>query len=308
MAKLSAASVALIGGADVNTSIYAAGNAVENNFFFLGVFIAPEIVAAAGTTLAVGKVLWEIYAITHEEELEQTREEICQYVGEKLDIEADTVGFVYDGLMMAGSVAGALKQGGKALFKKSAKEAVHTGASAVHSEPGSTPSAPHSGVDGKGVAKDIDLRVKNVDNTSGPRIGFKGRDYVRDMETRSGVPIGSEQRGLLKEALQGKDFKKLSPVEKNLHKNEFKRTKENQIKVWEHNTGQKWPTYQENYYSTTGKLLAEKGDLYQAHHIIPQQIGGPNKWWNFHPLEIKDHQQGIHTINSSLHQIMKDIK
>lgn len=47
---------------------------------------------------------------------------------------------------------------------------------------------------------------------------------------------------------------------------------------------------------------------YQAHHIIPQQLGGPHEWWNMHPLHPTDHLRGIHGSGSALNQIIKEVK
>lgn len=65
------------------------------------------------------------------------------------------------------------------------------------------------------------------------------------------------------------------------------------IKEWEENTGQKWP-------------IDEKGNRYQLHHIIEQQYGGPNEWWNSHPAKFPDeHQGGIHAKGSPSRELFK---
>jgi hypothetical protein len=164
-----------------------------------------------------------------------------------------------------------------------------------------------AGISEKSVARDIDLRVKNVESGASSRIGFRGRDYVRDMETRSGLPINSEQRGLLKEALQEKDFKKLSPEEKKLHSAPFKneKFKDGLKSGWEKNTGQKWPG--EMRFNPKTNKVEHYPD--QLHHIIPQEVGGLHEWWNIHPLRAGSaHQGGVHGKNSPLRQIMKEIK
>ena len=67
------------------------------------------------------------------------------------------------------------------------------------------------------------------------------------------------------------------------------------IKEWEENTGQKWP-------------IDEKGNRYQLHHIIEQQYGGPNEWWNSHPAKFPDeHQGGIHAKGSPSRELFKQL-
>lgn len=67
------------------------------------------------------------------------------------------------------------------------------------------------------------------------------------------------------------------------------------IDQWEKNTGQKWPTYSEPVLSRRGRVYIEKGDRYDAHHIIKNENGGPNEWYNIHPAKRPDeHQSGIH--------------
>jgi predicted ribonuclease toxin of YeeF-YezG toxin-antitoxin module len=54
----------------------------------------------------------------------------------------------------------------------------------------------------------------------------------------------------------------------------------------------------------TGELDFQR---YQAHHIVPQQLGGKHEWWNMHPLSVTEHQMGIHKESSSLNQILKSL-
>ena len=76
--------------------------------------------------------------------------------------------------------------------------------------------------------------------------------------------------------------------------------KNNVIKEWEKQTGQKWPTYTEDVISEkTGRVIRRKGDKYDAHHIIENNIGGEHEWWNIHPARFPDeHQAGIHGAGS----------
>ena len=41
--------------------------------------------------------------------------------------------------------------------------------------------------------------------------------------------------------------------------------------------------------------------------IVPQQVGGPHKWWNIHPLEGGAHHQGgVHGTASVLSKILQE--
>lgn len=49
------------------------------------------------------------------------------------------------------------------------------------------------------------------------------------------------------------------------------------MEKWEEETGQKWPTYTEPYFTKNGKEYKKVGDPYDAHHIIENQYGGNNE-------------------------------
>ncbi len=133
------------------------------------------------------------------------------------------------------------------------------------------------------------------------------RQYLRDMESITGVPIATEQRLLLKSALKEQKFVKIEGAfEKRSYRNTFDASKKNLIKEWEVNTGQKWPTYTEEVW---GKNITEPykkiGERYDAHEIIPNSYKGPLEWWNITPAKSPDqHQKLIHGTNSTLNKIL----
>jgi hypothetical protein len=136
------------------------------------------------------------------------------------------------------------------------------------------------------------------------RFSKLSRQYIIDMETKSGISIGEIQRRFLKNALQQQNFMKLSPAGRISHAKQYRNAKDQIIKQWEGYTGQTWPT--------TLQLNKKTGNLepvrHQIHHIIPQEVGGPHVWWNAHPLEAgAAHQGGVHSSGSPLNQILKDI-
>ena len=131
-------------------------------------------------------------------------------------------------------------------------------------------------------------------------------NYIKDMETRSNIPIQAPQQQFLKQALQENKFEKLTPDAKIAHSKQYDKIRNNLINEWEANTGQKWPVYTQDLYNKANSRIAEAGKKLQIHHIIPQQVGGPHTWWNIHPLGIPDHQLGVHLPKAPLSQILKD--
>jgi len=122
------------------------------------------------------------------------------------------------------------------------------------------------------------------------------RQYVLDMETRSGIQISQGQRYMLEVALRSQEFKKLSSMAKIAHGNIYKnpRVKDKIISQWETHTGQVWPVYLQDIFQKNGSIVYPAGSQVQAHHIIHQSHGGPHIWWNIHPLQYAEHQLGVH--------------
>ena len=120
------------------------------------------------------------------------------------------------------------------------------------------------------------------------------RKYFKHIQEVTGKEIHQKQIDKLKDALRKKEYKKLPPDEYSKHTKNYTTTKrEELIKKWEEETGQKWP-------------VDEKGRRYQLHHIIEQQYGGEHEWWNIHPAKFPDqHQGGIHGANSPSREIFK---
>jgi len=122
------------------------------------------------------------------------------------------------------------------------------------------------------------------------------KDYIKDVESITGRKIPDKQRALLKKELRENDYSnKLPREEVAKHRQDFQRKKDGLIDEWEKNTGQKWPTYSEPVLSKRGRVYIQKGDKYDAHHVIKNEHGGPNEWYNIHPAKRPDeHQSGIH--------------
>jgi predicted ribonuclease toxin of YeeF-YezG toxin-antitoxin module len=121
------------------------------------------------------------------------------------------------------------------------------------------------------------------------------RQYGRDIEVRSGILMTDAQRASLTKALREKNFEKLSGEQYKAHQKLFDQAKRDQlITEWEKNTGSQWPKYQQNILKKDGGILFRAGSNVQAHHIIHQSHGGLHEWWNIHPLEMVEHQTGVH--------------
>lgn len=121
------------------------------------------------------------------------------------------------------------------------------------------------------------------------------------------MKLTKSQKDKLADALRNKEYTKLSPAETAKHRTEFNKTRDNIIKDWELNTGEKWPTYTEDIISEkTGKVLRKAGDRYDAHHIIENSYGGEHEWWNIQPAEFPTkHQGGIHSSGSAANELFK---
>lgn len=125
--------------------------------------------------------------------------------------------------------------------------------------------------------------------------------YIRDMEERSDMKLTPEQKSKLKRALKGESFKKLAPNAYNRHKINYNESRSRLILEWEKNIGRAWPKSLSRSWKT-GQIEMFN---HQFHHIIPQELGGPNAWWNGHPLKAgKDHHGGVHKKNSPLNKII----
>ncbi|MGM0219160.1 HNH endonuclease signature motif containing protein [Enterococcus sp. AZ126] len=132
------------------------------------------------------------------------------------------------------------------------------------------------------------------------------RDYVRDVEARTGRKFDKSQIENLKEALRNNEYERMIPKEVAKHRAEFNRKKNSMISDWEKQTGQQWPTYTEEVIGKNGDAVRKIGDRYDAHHIIENSFGGNNEWWNIHPAKFpNEHQAGIHKAGSPARELFK---
>lgn len=160
------------------------------------------------------------------------------------------------------------------------------------------------------------LLVHNASVRSGGNAPTSGtlpqgiRSYVRDIEVQTGRKLHSRQVELLKDNLRSQRYSKLSKADTARHRRQFDSVKDDLIAEWERQTGQSWPRYTENLPKKNGKpgFSRLKGDPYDAHHVIENELGGPAEWWNIHPARFPgQHQGGIHRSGSPLRQLLENI-
>jgi hypothetical protein len=136
------------------------------------------------------------------------------------------------------------------------------------------------------------------------KIGFTVLKYGRQLHKVSKFALNSRQYALLKKCFQDRSC---ASFIKNPTKWD-KTVRDRAVKAWEQHTGSAWPRHTNVVYGKNGNVLARIGDPYEAHHVIPKQIGGPHAWWNMHPVPRPEHQSVVHASKSFLNQIMEITK
>lgn len=127
-------------------------------------------------------------------------------------------------------------------------------------------------------------------------------DYFDDLFEKSEFP-----ETLTGQEFEVDDLEKLSPEETAKMREEFDDLKPELKKQWEEENGMPWPKYENDVYSSNGKLIRKAGSDYDAHHIQPLSLGGKNEAKNITPLHAEVHydKQGIHAPDSPYSQIDK---
>ncbi len=133
---------------------------------------------------------------------------------------------------------------------------------------------------------------------------FVARKYLQEIEELTGRDLPEVQVKRLKEELQTREFRKLDVDAAENHRKIFdnQKFKDELRKEWERETKQTWPKYEEDVFNSQGKRIKEKDQLYDAHHIIQNNHGGPHEWWNIHPASKKEHEV-IHGTGSAAREI-----
>ena len=129
-------------------------------------------------------------------------------------------------------------------------------------------------------------------------------DYFKDLKDKSEVP-----ETLPDKPFDVSDLKKLTPEENAEMREEFDEVKSDLKKAWEEKNGRLWPKYEEDVYSSNGKLIRKAGSDYDVHHIQPLGMGGKNEVDNITPLHAEVHydKQGVHAKNSPYDKLDKNL-
>ena len=89
----------------------------------------------------------------------------------------------------------------------------------------------------------------------------------------------------------------------------FRSQKNTLIKEWERQTKQTWPRYTEEMIQKFNMSPKKLKHRFDAHEIIPNELGGPLQWHNIHPAIVGiQHQGGIHGKGSVLTTIESQLK
>ncbi|CAO4845875.1 MAG: hypothetical protein CNLJKLNK_01313 [Holosporales bacterium] len=149
------------------------------------------------------------------------------------------------------------------------------------------------------AAVETKVGVENV--AKKPVTAYDFKDYIREIESVSGIQIPSEQKAYLAQMLRENNYTKIQGSDLVAHRNIYRNQRAKLIENWETMGGdvkvREWPTYLVN-----GERLGA-----EAHHIIPQQYKGLQDWRNIHPVKVGDHQRLIHGSSSELYDIIKRI-
>lgn len=139
-------------------------------------------------------------------------------------------------------------------------------------------------------------------NDTGENLKKTVSDYIDDLKDNS------EHSTTIKEELfDARDLEKLSPEEVAKKREEFDDLRTELKKQWEEEYGKQWPKYEEDIYSSNGKLIRKAGGDYDAHHIHPLAMGGKNEVSNITPLHADKHydKQGVHSPQSPYSKLDK---
>ena len=137
---------------------------------------------------------------------------------------------------------------------------------------------------------------QNTDGVQDDELQELKEEYIDDIIENSEVPETIDE-----EKAKSAEYEKCSVEETAEKRAEFNKIKDSLIEEWEEKTGKKWPTYQEDVYSSNGSLIRRAGDKYDAHHIQPLSMGGKNEAGNITPLHAECHydRQGVHSPDSA---------
>lgn len=128
--------------------------------------------------------------------------------------------------------------------------------------------------------------------------------YLNDLHDKSDCPETIPDK-----PFEASDLEKKTPEENAAAREEFNDKKAELKKEWEKKNGRPWPKYENDVYSSTGKLIRRAGTDYDAHHIQPLSMGGKNEANNITPLHANVHydRQGVHSTDSPYNKIEQNL-
>lgn len=156
--------------------------------------------------------------------------------------------------------------------------------------------------DEKGKLNTIRPNERTVEKKQPENIELNLNNYFSDLKKRSDCPDTIKER-----PFEARDLKKLSPEETAAKRDEFDDKKSDLKKQWSEAHGQPWPKYDNDVYSSNGKMIRKAGGDYDAHHIQPLGMGGKNEASNITPLHANEHydKQGVHAPDSPYSKLDK---
>ncbi|MBO6179906.1 MAG: hypothetical protein J6O04_12075 [Selenomonadaceae bacterium] len=125
-------------------------------------------------------------------------------------------------------------------------------------------------------------------------------EYFEDLKEKSEFPETIPEK-----PFEVSDLKRRTPEENALMREDFDDKKADLKNEWSEKNGVEWPTYNEDVYSSNGRLIRKSGADYDAHHIQPLSMGGMNEAENITPLSAENHydRQGVHSPESPYSQL-----
>lgn len=147
----------------------------------------------------------------------------------------------------------------------------------------------------------LDKRIPELKEIAKPRIDIhspKIRLYLHEVQKTGDYKIPKVHMKELKEYLASHDIERIDPSDTFQNHKDFNNHKKQLIEKWESETGKTWPRYDHDVIGSNGTVIAKKGQLFDAHHIIEVSYGGPNESWNIMPVSKEKHIE-IHQNNST---------
>ena len=126
-------------------------------------------------------------------------------------------------------------------------------------------------------------------------------EYFDDLKNRSEYPE------TINISVKSREWTRLSPKDTAKMRKQFGGQKKSIIQQWEKNNNMPWPTYSETVYSHRGKVMREKGNKYDAHHIQPLSMNGQNAAENITPMHCLEHydRRGVHRVDAPYGKLEK---